>query len=90
MYARLFKQSGFYILLKENKVKILPFELQEENNINNVVRNGKFDEIYNLAAQSFVGASYETPIYTSNVNALGVTRILEAIRNYSKNTKYEG
>ena len=67
----------------ENKIEILPFELQEENNINNVIRNGKFHEIYNLAAQSFVGASYETPIFTSNVNALGVARILEAIKNYS-------
>ena len=71
----------------ENKIEILPFELQEENNINNVIRNGKFHEIYNLAAQSFVGASYETPIFTSNVNALGVARILEAIKNYSLNTK---
>ena len=37
-------------------------------------------------AQSFVYA-YETPIFTSNVNALGVARILEAIKNYSLNTK---
>ena len=71
----------------EKKVKIIPFELLEENNINNVIRTGKFDEIYNLAAQSFVQNSFSSPIFTSNVNALGVTRILEAIRIFSKKTK---
>ena len=72
----------------EKKVKVIPFELLEENNIIDVIRNGKFHEIYNLAAQSFVANSYSSPIFTSNVNALGVTRILEAIRNYSKKTKF--
>ncbi len=72
----------------ENKVQILPFELLEENNVNDVIKNGGFDEIYNLAAQSFVGNSYKSPIFTSNVNALGVTRILEAIRQFSKKSKF--
>ena len=72
----------------ENKVKVIPFELLEENNIIDVIRLGKFDEIYNLAAQSFVGNSYTSPVFTSNVNALGVTRILEAIRHFSKKTKF--
>ena len=56
-------------------MKIIPFELLEENNVNDVIKNGKFDEIYNLAAQSFVGNSYTSPIYFK-CNALGVTRIL--------------
>ena len=72
----------------ENKVNIVPFELLEENNIIDVIRTRKFDEIYNLAAQSFVGNSYSSPTFTSNVNALGVTRILEAIRHFSKKTKF--
>ena len=72
----------------ENKVEVIPFELLEENNINDVIRNGRFNEVYNLAAQSFVGNSYSNPIFTSNVNALGVTRILEAIRHFSNNTKF--
>lgn len=72
----------------EKKVKIVPFELLEENNVNDVIRNGKFNEIYNLAAQSFVGNSYASPVFTSNVNALGVARILEAIRHFSKNSKF--
>lgn len=72
----------------EDDIDIVPLELLEENNVNNVVKKGKFTEIYNLAAQSFVGSSYETPIFTTNVNALGVTRILEAIRSFSKETRF--
>lgn len=71
----------------EKSIDVIPVELIEENNINNLIRNCRFDEIYNLAAQSFVGNSYESPLFTSNVNALGVTRILEAIRHFSRNTK---
>ena len=65
----------------------MPFELLEESNINDVIRKGKYNEIYNLAAQSFVGVSYESPLFTSNVNALGVVRILESIRRFSSSTK---
>ena len=72
----------------EKKINVIPLELLEENNVNDVVRNGKFDEIYNLAAQSFVANSYASPIFTSNVNALGVTRLLEAIRHFSNKTKF--
>tara|TARA_Y200000002_G_scaffold382127_1_gene398170 strand:+ start:2161 stop:3180 length:1020 start_codon:yes stop_codon:yes gene_type:complete len=71
----------------EKEIKIIPFEMLEENNINKVVRDEKFNEIYNLAAQSFVDKSFISPVYTSNVNSLGVTRLLEAIRHYSKKTK---
>ncbi len=71
----------------ERDIEIVPFELLEENNINDVIRYGNFNEIYNLAAQSFVGNSYSNPVFTSNVNALGVTRLLESIRHFSKNTK---
>lgn len=71
----------------EKEIKIIPFEMLEENNINKVVREEKFKEIYNLAAQSFVDKSFSSPIYTANVNSLGVTRLLEAIRHFSKKTK---
>tara|TARA_Y100000816_G_C26092998_1_gene577896 strand:- start:418 stop:1437 length:1020 start_codon:yes stop_codon:yes gene_type:complete len=72
----------------DKDIEIVTFELLEENNINEVIKNGNFTEIYNLAAQSFVGSSYVTPMFTTNVNALGVTRILEAIRNYSNKTRF--
>ena len=72
----------------EKKIQIVQFELLEENNINKEIRRGKYDEIYNLAAQSYVDKSFVSPIYTTNVNALGVIRILEGLRQFSKKTKF--
>jgi GDPmannose 4,6-dehydratase len=61
-------------------VEFMPLDLLEFSNILRVVEKIGADEIYNLAAQSFVGVSFEQPIYTSNANALGVVRLLEAAR----------
>ena len=61
-------------------IKVHDFELSEYSNIQRTIEKVAPDEIYNLAAQSFVGSSFEAPIYTSDANALGVMRILEAIR----------
>jgi GDPmannose 4,6-dehydratase len=48
----------------------------------------KPDEIYNLAAQSFVGLSFEVPIYTSEIDALGVLRLLEAMRDACPDARF--
>jgi GDPmannose 4,6-dehydratase len=48
----------------------------------------KIDEIYNLAAQSFVKSSFQTPISTANITGLGVLRFLEVIRNSAKKIKF--
>jgi len=71
-----------------DKIEIVEGELSEENRLNKIIREIQPDEIYNLAAQSFVPYSWTNPIYTCNVNALGVLRILEAIRIYSPETKF--
>jgi GDPmannose 4,6-dehydratase len=62
------------------EVEMVPFELGEYENIKRTIQKVKPDEIYNLAAMSFVGDSFELPLYTVDVNGLGVLRILEAIR----------
>lgn len=64
----------------EQDVEITDFELLEDSNIRRTIERLKPDEIYNLAAQSFVGSSFEQPLYTAEVDACGVTRLLEAIR----------
>ncbi len=71
-----------------DKLEIIKFELNDKNIINNVIKDGKYYEIYNLAAQSFVDKSYINPIDTSNSNAIAVVYILEAIRKFSKKTKF--
>ncbi|HEC92463.1 MAG TPA: GDP-mannose 4,6-dehydratase [Candidatus Atribacteria bacterium] len=71
-----------------NKIEIVEGDLVEESRIYKIVRELQPDEIYNLAAQSFVPYSWKSPIYTANVNALGTLRLLEAIRIFSPDTKF--
>jgi GDPmannose 4,6-dehydratase len=66
--------------VREADIEFVPFELLEYANLRRVIQEVAPDEIYNLGAQSFVGISFEQPLFTTEVNALGVTRILEAIR----------
>jgi GDPmannose 4,6-dehydratase len=66
---------------KNNNFKLIYLDLTDSSNINNVLQNTKPDEIYNLAAQSHVGVSFNQPEYTANVNALGTLRILEAMKS---------
>ena len=61
-------------------IELVDMELLEESNIRAVLKKHQPEEIYNLAAQSFVGLSFEQPIYTSEIDALGVLRLLEAMR----------
>jgi len=66
---------------KKNKRLIIHYgDLTDSLNILRLLSIIKPDEIYNLAAQSHVGVSFETPEYTANVDALGPLRLLEAIR----------
>jgi GDPmannose 4,6-dehydratase len=65
-------------ILKE--VALVHFDLVEITNIIRMIERVRPREIYNLAAQSFVGSSFEQPIYTAETDALGPARILEAIR----------
>jgi len=69
-------------------VEIEDFELGEFTNIFRVIDKAEPDEIYNLAAQSFVAASFEMPTYTSNITGLGASRILEAIRQINPKIKF--
>lgn len=72
----------------EDQVHLHEFDLAEHNNIYRLIRDIKMDEFYNLAAQSFVGASWELPVYTSDVDCLSVVRILDALRTASPQTRF--
>lgn len=71
-----------------DKVETVSMELLEYSNIQSTIAKIKPDEFYNLAAQSFVATSFEQPLYTAEVDALSVTRILEAIRMSSPKTRF--
>jgi GDPmannose 4,6-dehydratase len=72
----------------QNKINIIPLELSDSSSILSALKQSNPDEIYNLAAQSFVGASFENPINTGNVSGLGVVRILEVLRQYYPQIKF--
>lgn len=75
----------------ENKRFILHYgDLTDSTNIIRIIQEVKPDEIYNLGAQSHVKVSFEMPEYTSNTDAIGTLRILEAIRilGLENKTKY--
>lgn len=61
-------------------LSIVPADLLDQHSLTSVIRDVKPDEIYNLAAQSFVPTSWTQPVLTGEFTALGVTRLLEAIR----------
>src|SRR6059036_1960527 len=63
-----------------DRVHIVPADLLDQHSLTSVVRDAKPDEVYNLAAQSFVPTSWAQPVLTGEFTALGVTRLLEAVR----------
>jgi GDPmannose 4,6-dehydratase len=84
-------EGGFWRLRElgiEKDVKVVYMDLLEFTNILRIIEKIKPDEIYNLAAQSFVAASFEQPILTSDINSLGTLRLLEVIRTVKPDTKF--
>ena len=71
-----------------DKIQLIPGDMADESSLINAIRLSKPDEVYNLAAQSFVGSSWTQPIFTGDVTGLGVTRLLEAIRISGQGTKF--
>jgi len=75
-----------------NNINFIPYygDLTDSTNLLRIIQSTKPNEIYNLAAQSHVHTSFETPEYTANADALGTLRILEAIRilKLQKKTKF--
>jgi len=69
-------------------VKLHHADVTDSSSINRLVHLIRPDEIYNLAAQSHVGISFEEPEYTANSDALGCLRILESIKQIDKRIKF--
>lgn len=63
-----------------DRVEIVPADLLDQHSLTVVLQETRPDEVYNLAAQSFVPTSWSQPVLTGEFTALGVTRLLEAVR----------
>jgi len=69
-------------------VEIVSGDLLDQSSITSIVNDVRPNEIYNLAAQSFVPASWTQPVLTGEFTALGVTRVLEAIRQVDPTIRF--
>ncbi len=72
----------------EDKIHILSGDLLDQSSLVSALQVSQPDEVYNLAAQSFVKASWDQPVLTGEFTAIGVTRILEAVRNVNPKIKF--
>ncbi len=69
-------------------IALVDFDLAEITNIMRTLETVKPDEIYNLAAQSFVALSFDQPIYTTEVDGVGPLRLLEAVRQLTPTARF--
>jgi len=69
-------------------VRIFSGDLCDQTSVDRAIDGFKPDEVYNLAAQSFVPTSWDQPVYTADANAIGVLRFLDSIRTYKPDTKF--
>ena len=72
----------------EDQITVLTGDMTDQNSLLRCLKESNPNEVYNLAAQSFVGESWNTPEQTSNVTGLGVLRVLEAIREFNPKIKF--
>lgn len=71
-----------------DRITFLEGDLTDQSSLNIAMQTAQPDEVYNLAAQSFVATSWNQPVLTGDVTGLGVIRILEAIRQFSPDAKF--
>lgn len=69
-------------------VELVDFELLEDSNIRSAIDAVRPDRFFNLAAQSFVATSFRQPLFTSDVDGMGVLRILEALRQSGSHARF--
>lgn len=71
-----------------DEITFADFDLADQGNMIRVLEKHQPDEVYNLAAQSFVALSFEQPVMTGDVTGIGVARLLEAIRNVNPKIRF--
>jgi GDPmannose 4,6-dehydratase len=73
---------------KNVRLKLIFGDLNDASSLNRIIKTVKPDEVYNLGAQSHVKVSFEIPEYTTEITAVGTTRLLEAIRDSGIKTRF--
>jgi GDPmannose 4,6-dehydratase len=71
-----------------DEIELVEGDLGDTSSLAAAIDNAEPDEVYNLAAQSFVASSWGQPLYTADVTAMGVLRLLEAVRRVNRNIRF--
>ena len=71
-----------------DKVTLIAADMTDYSSLHEAIKLSDPDEVYNLAAQSFVGSSFDQPLLTAEVDGVGPLRFLEIIRHYNKKIKF--
>ena len=80
--------DNIHFLGIENDIELVTGDITDENSMNHLMRSLQPQEVYNLAAQSFVGISWDLNKLTTEVNSMGPLNMLNAIRAHSPNTRF--
>jgi len=81
-----FENTDYLGITKD--IEFITGDMTDESSLIRIIKQIKPNEVYNLAAQSFVGSSWDSAKHTTDVNSLGVLYLLESIKNNSPNTKF--
>ncbi len=72
----------------QEKITLVPGDMSDQTSLTHALRDVQPQEVYNLAAQSFVQTSWNQPVFTGDITALGVTRLLDAIRTVNPDIRF--
>lgn len=72
----------------QDQIQLIPGDVLDQTSMNQALLEARPDEVYNLAAQSFVQTSWNQPVFTGDVTGLGVTRLLDAIRTINPEIRF--
>jgi GDPmannose 4,6-dehydratase len=72
----------------QERITLVPGDLLDEVSMINLLREHRPNEVYNLAAQSFVPTSFDEPVHTAEITGIGVTRLLEALRHVAPEARF--
>jgi GDPmannose 4,6-dehydratase len=75
-------------LLSHDDFELIEGDLSDQSSLNRAVERSEPDEVYNLAAQSFVGTSFDQPVHTGDITGLGAVRVLEAVRDKAPGARF--
>jgi GDPmannose 4,6-dehydratase len=88
LVRRLSSPNMAHVARIRDRIEILDGDLMDQTSLHQAVKASEPDEVYNLAAQSFVAASFSQPVLTGEVTGLGAVRMLEAVRAHAPHARF--